>query len=590
MDPIILVLLIVGFTILMFAWEKIPIDITAMISMSMLMISGLVSIEEGIAGFSNDATITILFLFLLTSAIENTGAINFMGRYMLKVAGRKPNIALLVVMLISGASSAFLNNTAVIIILMPIIFKISRFNNISPTKLLMPMSFAAIVGGTCTVIGTSTNIIVSGISEAEGFGRFGMFEFTSIGIALFVAFILFMFFIGNKMLPARRSADSMIGDYELKDYLTEIVIEKDSNLIGKRFKQTVLINDMHLEVIGITSHDGTIWLPDDYEILEAGDRVMVRGSRNDIAVLKAMKGVVFAPEELINDMDLKSNETTLIEVVVAPNSSVARSSINEINFKDLYDAIPLALRRKGVLMNEKFSDMELRFGDDILMEVKKDSIDQLMRSNDFVFTQELDKVDVNPKKMYLSVAVLAGVIMLAAFNILPIIQGALIGIIVLVLADCITIREAYRQVDWKIIFVLACLIPLGTALTNSGAADLLASHILSYLSEFGPLYILFLLFLITALTTSVMSNAATAVLISPIAISLAIQMGVDPKPYLFCVMFAASTCYLTPVGYQGNILIYGPGNYKFTDFIRVGGLVTLISMFVVVFMLYSIYF
>lgn len=590
MDPIILVLLIVGFTILMFAWEKIPIDITAMISMSMLMISGLVSIEEGIAGFSNDATITILFLFLLTSAIENTGAINFMGRYMLKVAGRKPNFALLVVMLISGASSAFLNNTAVIIILMPIIFKISRFNNISPTKLLMPMSFAAIVGGTCTVIGTSTNIIVSGISEAEGFGRFGMFEFTSIGIALFVAYILFMFFIGNKMLPARRSADSMIGDYELKDYLTEIVIEKDSNLIGKRFKQTVLINDMHLEVIGITSHDGTIWLPDDYEILEAGDRVMVRGSRNDIAVLKAMKGVVFAPEELINDMDLKSNETTLIEVVVAPNSSVARSSINEINFKDLYDAIPLALRRKGVLMNEKFSDMELRFGDDILMEVKKDSIDQLMRSNDFVFTQELDKVDVNPKKMYLSVAVLAGVIMLAAFNILPIIQGALIGIIVLVLADCITIREAYRQVDWKIIFVLACLIPLGTALTNSGAADLLASHILSYLSEFGPLYILFLLFLITALTTSVMSNAATAVLISPIAISLAIQMGVDPKPYLFCVMFAASTCYLTPVGYQGNILIYGPGNYKFTDFIRVGGLVTLISMFVVVFMLYSIYF
>lgn len=589
MDPILLVLLIVGFTIFMFAWEKIPIDITAMISMAMLLLSGLVTTKEGIAGFSNDATITILFLFLLSSAIENTGAINLMGRYMLKIAGRKPKVALLVVMLVSGAASAFLNNTAVIIILMPIVFKISRFNNISPTKLLMPMSFAAVVGGTCTVIGTSTNIIVSGISEAEGFGRFGMFEFTTIGLVLFAFYFVFMFFIGSRMLPARRSVDSLTENYELKDYLTEIVIEKDSRLIGKRFKQTVLIDDMHLEVIEITSHDGSIWLPDAYEILEAGDKLLVRGSRTDIAMIKAMKGVVFAPEELIEDLDLKSNETTLIEVVVAPNSSIARSSINEINFKDLYDAIPLALRRKGVLMNEKFSDMELRFGDDILLEVKKDSIDQLKRSYDFVFTQELDKVEFNPKKMYLSVAVLFGVILLAAFNILPIIVGALIGIIILVLADCITIREAYRQVDWKIIFVLACLIPLGTALTNSGAADQLAGSILDYLSDLGPLYILFFLFILTALTTSIMSNAATAVLLCPVAISLAAQMSLDPKPFLFTIMFAASTCYLTPVGYQGNILIYGPGNYKFADFVRVGGLFTVISMFVVVFMLYSIY-
>lgn len=590
MDPVVLVLLIVLFTMFMFAWEKIPIDITAMISMSMLMLSGLVTIKEGIGGFSNDATITILFLFLLSSAIENTGAINLMGRYMLKIAGRKPNRALLVVMLLSGFSSAFLNNTAVIIILMPIVFKISRFNNISPTKLLMPMSFAAVVGGTCTVIGTSTNIIVSGISEAEGFGRFGMFEFTSIGLILFASYYVYMFFIGNKMLPPRRSVDSLTENYELKEYLTEIVIEKDSPLAGKRITQTALIADLNLEVIEISSHDGNIWLPDEYEILESGDRVIVRGSRTDIAALKAMKGVLFTPEEMIEDLDLKSNETTLIEVVVAPNSSIARSSINEINFKDLYDAIPLALRRKGQLMNEKFADMELRFGDDILLEVKKDSLDQLQRSNDFVFTQELEKVDINPKKMYLSIAVLGGVILLAAFNILPIIQGALIGIIILVLADCITIREAYRQVDWKIIFVLACLIPLGTALTNSGAADLLASNILIYLAEFGPLYILFFLFILTALTTSIMSNAATAVLLSPIAISLAIQMGVDPKPFLFTIMFAASTCYLTPVGYQGNILIYGPGNYKFSDFIKVGGLFTLISMFVVVLMIYSLYF
>lgn len=590
MDPVVLVLLIVGFTIFMFAWEKIPIDVTAMITMSMLMLCGLVTIKEGIAGFSNDATVTIMFLFLLSSAIENTGAINLLGKQMLRFSGRNPKRAILIVMLLSGAASAFLNNTAVIIILMPIVFKISRFNNISPTKLLMPMSFGAVVGGTCTVIGTSTNIIISGISESEGYGRFGMFEFTSIGVTLFGAYYLFMYFIGSRMLPARRSAESLTENYEMKEYLTEIVIEKGSPLAGKRLTKTALITDLNLEVIEISSHDGNIWLPDEYELLEEGDRVIVRGSRSDIAVLKSMKGVVFAPEELIEDIDLKSNETTLIEVVVAPNSSVARSSINEINFKDLYDAIPLALRRKGVLVNEKFGDMELRFGDDILLEVKKDSIDQLQRSKDFVFTQELEKIDVNFKKMYLSLSVLAGVIVMAALNILPIIQGALIGIIILVIADCITIREAYRQVDWKIIFVLACLIPLGTALTNSGAADLLASNVLVYLSDFGPLYIMFFLFAVTALVTSIMSNAATAVLLSPIAISIAVQLGIDPKPFLFTIMFAASTSYMTPVGYQGNILIYGPGNYKFSDFVRVGSLFTIISMFVVVYMLYSIYF
>ncbi|MFN3940950.1 MAG: SLC13 family permease, partial [Chitinophagales bacterium] len=352
-------------------------------------------------------------------------------------SGSNPNRAIIVVMILSGVASAFLNNTAVIIILMPVVFKISRFNNISPTKLLMPMSFGAVVGGTCTVIGTSTNIIISGISESEGYGRFGMFEFTSIGFLLFCAYFLFMYFIGQRMLPARRSAESLTENYALKEYLTEIVIEKGSPLAGKRLTKTALVTELNLEVIEISSRDGNIWLPDQYELLEEGDRVIVRGSRHDIAVLKGMKGVVFAPEEKIEDLDLKSNETTLIEVVVAPNSSVARSSINEINFRDLYDAIPLALRRKGVLVNEKFADMELRFGDDILLEVKKDSIDQLQRSKDFVFTQELEKVEVNFKKMYLSLSVLAGVIILAAFNILPIIQGALIGFIILVIADCI---------------------------------------------------------------------------------------------------------------------------------------------------------
>lgn len=590
LDDVTIVLLIVGFTLFMFIWEKIAIDITSLIAMALLMLTGVLTTKEGIAGFSNDATVTILFLFLLSAGLEKTGAVNLVGKAMIKYIGKNQKMAFVTVILVCGLISAFLNNTAVVIIFMPIVFKIAKFTNQSPSKLLMPLSFAAIMGGTLTLIGTSTNLVVNGVVVEHGYEPFGMFEVTPTGLILFITFFLYMYFIGIKLIPARRSAESLTEDYDLKDFLTEIIIQPGSPFLGKRIFDTPLVTELSLEVVEISDAKGTLWLPDDYELLEENDSVMVRGSASDIMLLKQMQGVTFKQTFDVDDIDLKSNETALIEVVIGPNSSLARSTFKEIDFRELYEAIPLAVRRQGEIIEGRLDEIELRFGDDLLLEIKKDSFDQLKRGGDFVFTQEIEKEVIDKKKVWITSGILLMVILTSAFEILPIIQGAIIGTILMFLFKCITIREAYREVDWRIIFVLAALLPLGTALEKTGAAEMLAGYMETYISGYGPFITLFVLFAVTSVITSLMSNQATAALLSPIAISLGVQMGIDPKPLLFAVMFAASTCYLTPLGYQTNIMIYGPGNYKFVDFIKVGGLLSLISGIVVSLCLYYFYF
>ncbi|MBP8248978.1 MAG: SLC13 family permease, partial [Chitinophagales bacterium] len=590
LDDVTIVLLIVGFTLFMFIWEKIAIDITSLIAMALLMLTGVLTTKEGIAGFSNDATVTILFLFLLSAGLEKTGAVNLVGKAMIKYIGKNQKMAFVAVILVCGLISAFLNNTAVVIIFMPIVFKIAKFTNQSPSKLLMPLSFAAIMGGTLTLIGTSTNLVVNGVVVEHGYEPFGMFEVTPTGLILFITFFLYMYFIGIKLIPARRSAESLTEDYDLKDFLTEIIIQPGSPFLGKRIFDTPLVTELSLEVVEISDAKGTLWLPDDYELLEENDSVMVRGSASDIMQLKQMQGVTFKQTFDVDDIDLKSNETALIEVVIGPNSSLARSTFKEIDFRELYEAIPLAVRRQGEIIEGRLDEIELRFGDDLLLEIKKDSFDQLKRGGDFVFTQEIEKEVIDKKKVWITSGILLMVILTSAFEILPIIQGAIIGTILMFLFKCITIREAYREVDWRIIFVLAALLPLGTALEKTGAAEMLAGYMETYISGYGPFITLFVLFAVTSVITSLMSNQATAALLSPIAISLGVQMGIDPKPLLFAVMFAASTCYLTPLGYQTNIMIYGPGNYKFVDFIKVGGLLSLISGIVVSLCLYYFYF
>jgi di/tricarboxylate transporter len=591
---VLLIMAIVLGAIVLFATEVIPMDLTAMAIMVTLMLTGLVTPDEGIAGFSNPATVTILALFILSAGLQATGAVNLLGRYLIKAIGKSPNRALAIILLVVGGISAFINNTAVVVIFLPIVFRIAKFTRSSPAKLLMPLSFAAMIGGSCTVIGTSTNILVSELyAETPGGEPFGIFEFSAIGVVLLAAFFVYMYLVGQRLLVDRHEDGSLTEQYHLKDYLTEIVITPGSPLAGKHVRQTFLTEEIEADILEIhhagPDGQGDIWLPSRSEILREGDRILLKVNLEDIIVIQNQPGVAIRSRADFGDEDLASGETMLLEVVVAPNAKLARKTVREVDFKGHYGAVPLAIRRRGTFLRSQLSDVMLRFGDDILLETRKDRIGHFKRSFDFILLQEIDKPVYDRRKLILSVAITAGVVLVASLGWAPILVTSLAGCVLLFLTECLTIREAYRNVEWKIIFLLAGLIPLGTAFHNSGAAQLIADNLHGAVGGFGPTAVAAVLFGITSMLTSIMSNNATAILLAPVAIGLAGQLGIDPKGFLITVMFAANTSFITPVGYQTNTLIYGPGNYRFSDFFKVGGWLTLMLWVLVTLMVHLVY-
>ncbi len=633
---ILLVLAIVLGAIVLFATEVISIDLTAMAIMVTLMLTGLVSPDEGIAGFSNPATVTVLALFILSAGLQSTGAVNLLGRYMINRVGRNPNRALALIMLVVGVVSAFINNTAVVVIFLPIIFRIAKFTRSTPARFLMPLSFAAMVGGASTLIGTTTNILVSEIYADTPKGEaFSMFEFSPIGLTLLVVYFLYMYFIGNKLITDRQQDESLTEQYNLKDYLTEVIVTPGSSLAGMHIRDTFLVEDIGADILEIqrgreqgggtaasdhaaalqqdhvrpasgssaatsrSSEGGEegfakggmqdMWLPSQKEILMEGDHIILKVNVDDIIAIQEHPGVKIASRMSLDDEDLESGESMLLEVVVAPNSKLARKSVREVDFRALYGAVPLAIRRRGTFLRSHLSDVMLRFGDDILLETRKDRLINFKRTFDFILLQEIDKPVYNRRKLSLSVAIVLGVVLVASFDLAPILVASLTGCVLMFLTECLTIREAYRNVEWKIIFLLAGLIPLGTAFHNSGAAELITDNLYGTVGAFGPTAIAAVLFGITSMLTSIMSNQATAILIAPVALGLAAQLGIDPKGFLITIMFAANTSFVTPVGYQTNTLIYGPGNYRFSDFFKVGGLLTLLVWTVVTVMVHYLY-
>lgn len=588
---IILVLAIVVGAIVLFATEIISIDLIALVIMVLLMLTGLVTPQEGISGFSNSATITVLALLILSAGLEATGAVNLLGRYLVKLIGKSSNRALLILLVVSASLSAFINNTAVVVIFMPIAFRIAKFTRSNPGRFLMPLSFAAMIGGTCTVIGTSTNILVSDLYSQSNQGvGFGIFEFSLIGVACLVAFTLYMIFIGDRIIGRGEPEDSLTDQYNIKDYLTEIVITPGSQLAGKNLQNTFLKEVLDAEILEVSHKDGNVWLPSQREILREGDVILLKVNIDDILTIQDQPGVAIRSRGEFGDEDLISGETMLLEVVLAPNSKLVRKTVREIDFKTLYNAVPLAIRRRGTYLRNNISDTVLRFGDDILLEVRKDSVKSFRRNFDFIPMTEIEKPVYNRRKLILSVLITAGVVLSAALGLAPILVTSLTGCVLMFLTECIRIREAYGTVEWKIIFLLAGIIPLGVAIENSGAAALIANNLYAFLGDSSPVIVVGILFLLTSMLTSIMSNNATAILITPIGIGLAQQMGIEPKAFLLAIMFAASTSFITPVGYQTNTLVYGPGNYHFSDFFKVGGGLTLIILLVVTAMISILYF
>ena len=576
---ILLVFLILVGTIILFVLEKMPVDLTAIVVMVALIATGILTPLEAVSGFSNPATLTVGAMFIISATLNKTGALLFLGDLSTRMFKYGFWFALFVTMCVVAMISAFINNTPVVAVFIPILLNVARKNNISPSRLLMPLSFASIFGGVCTLIGTSTNILVSSIISQHGQHPLGMFEFTTMGIIFFILGTLYMVLIGVRLIPERREDSDLTQSFRMNDYLTDIVVLRESKSIGEKVIDSHLVKELDLDVLYVIRNSQRMLRPVRTIFLEPNDVLRVRCDIEKIRTIQEKEGVVLKSDLKIRQQDMEAVDVLLVEAIVAPNSELEGQTIKSIDFRNKFGATALALRHRGQLLHRGFSKTRLSAGDALLIDVKKENYDYLKNNRNFVLVSDVKVEKYRKRKIIPAVAIIAGVVLTASSGILPIMASALIGCTLLVLIGCIKLEEAYHAIEWKIIFLLGGILSLGLALEKTGAALFISDLLISWLGGLGPVAIVAALYLLTSLLTETMSNNATAVLLTPIAISAAAAMHVDPRPFIIAVMFGSSASFMTPVGYQTNTMIFSVGRYKFSDFFKVGAPLNFIYWF-----------
>lgn len=575
-NPIFLTLLVVGLALVAFVVEWFPIDITALIVAIVLILLGLVTPEEGISGFSNSATITVMCMFILSTGIARTGILQVARDFLINYGGKDPSRQILVMGAIVGPITAFINNTAVVAVFLPIVEDWCKKQRISPSKLLIPLSYATVLGGMITVIGTSTNVLASGISKQLGYGEFTLFQFTTLGIITFLVGLLYLALVAPKLLPNRKpsTSQSLSQDYGLDDYVTELIITPDSNLIGQTLRASGLQRRYDIDVLELFRQGAHFPPPLADKVLTAGDILLVRGTREDLIQIRSQRGLDLVSDRHLQtdtlESELSSEEEQIAEVMILSNSRLSGSTLKELRFRQRYNATVLAIRRGQELIRERMGRVPLRFGDLLLVQGPRDSILGLQTTRELLVLEQRDAETLRTDKAWVALVILAVVVIAAAFDWLPILVSSLVGVVLMIITGCLRPGEIYGAVRWDIIFLLAGLIPLGIAMEKSGTTEWLANGLVAAGGQLSGYWILLFFYIVTSLLTEILSNNATVVLMIPVAVEVANQLSLNPLAFMFAVTFAASNSYMTPIGYQTNTMVYGPGGYKFWDFTRVG--------------------
>ncbi len=576
---IVLTLSIVVIALICFIVEWFPIDITAIGVMVALMVLGLVTPEEGISGFGNSATITVMAMFILSAGIARTGVIQVLTDLFVRWGGQGQSRQILVMGGIVGSISAFINNTAVVVIFLPIVEDWCRKRGISPSKLLLPLSYVTVLGGMMTLIGTSTNVLASGLSEKLGYGAFGLFQFTALGVTTFVVGLIFLAISAPYLLPDRKAPDSdgVSWDYGLKDYVSEIVVTPGSSLVGQTTRSSQIQRKFDMDVLELIRGGSQFPQPVADKVIQAGDILLVRGGRDSLLKVKDERGIEILPDVEFSsgggnelDKNLSSGEDKLAEVLILSNSNLIGSTLKDLRFRQRYNTTVLAIRRGQELVRDRLGKVPLRFGDLLLVQGPRESFLGLQTSRDLLVMEKGDVETLRRDKAWIAVSIGLGVILLAAFDLVPILVSALVGVVLMVVTGCLKPGELYGAVRWDIIFLLAGLITLGIAMEKSGSTEWLAQHLVNLGGELSGFWVLLFFYIITSLTTELLSNNASVVLLLPIAVQVAEKLDLNPFTFMFVVTFAASNSFMTPIGYQTNTMVYGAGGYKFTDFVRIG--------------------
>ena len=553
----------------LFVTEALRADLVALLALAVLLLTGVVSPAEGLSGFSNVATLTVAAVFVLSAGLYRTGAVALVARPLERLGRRSVPLLTALLMLMVGAISAFVNNTAAVAVFLPVALGLANRARVSPSKLLMPLSFASMFGGVCTLIGTSTNILVSSIATQHGLAPIGMFELAPLGLLTFAVGVVFMLAVGVRLIPDRRPAGDLVDSFQVGDYVTEIVLLAASPSVGLTLAEAPLVREHDLDVLAIQRNDDPAFVPRGWTRLRAGDLLRVRCSLAELRAVEQRGDIELKPGSKWRGED-PAAELILVDAVVAPGSRLVGKSLEDVGFRQLYDATVLAIRHRGHLLSSRLSETRLRAGDLLLLEVSRHRLPALRQSAEFVLVSETGVADYRRRKMLPALAVLTAVILTAALGWVPIVIGAVVGAVLMVLLGCLDLEEAYTAIQWRVVFLLAGILSVAVALEKTGGATLAAEAMVKVVGDLGPVAVLAAFYLLTSLLTEAMSNNATAALLAPVAIATAASLEVDPRPFLIAVTFAASSSFMTPVGYQTNTLIFGPGHYRFMDFVRVG--------------------
>ena len=562
--------------LVLFVTELFPIDVTALLVLGLLLILGLVSPTESLAGFSNPAVITIACLFILSHALQKSHVLEYLIININSLIDKSRVIGMVAYLFAIGVASAVVNNTAIVAIFMPVTIRLADKYNISPSKVLIPLSYAAILGGTLTLVGTSTNLIVNSIlvDSLNGQVSLGMLEFAKFGIIKFVVGLLYIFTIGYKLLPIRVAKSSSIEDYRLDGYLTEFKVSKNSPLTGKTLLDRKINENYDVIVLDVLRNGEIINSNLRNMVIQEDDILFVKGSFDNFQRLKEIENLVMLADEKLTQDELEQEDNILAECLVTDNSELIGLSLQEANFRRSFGSFVLAIRREGEIIRRKLAHFILKPFDTLLVYGPKDRINQLANKEGFIVLGKVDgSLDGHPF-WWLSLASILLAVTLAIFDIVPIVVGVILGVIALLLSKVITPNEAYSSIHWQVIIVIAAFLPMGAAIQRTGLDVIISDSISSFVNLFPadilPYLLLALIYFITMILTEIASNAATAIIMTPITLSLASNFGFDPKPFIFAVCYAASASFITPVGYQTNLMVFGPGGYRYSDYIKVG--------------------
>ncbi|NNK84793.1 MAG: SLC13/DASS family transporter [Desulfobacterales bacterium] len=551
--------------------EKITVDRTAIGIMVILALTGILTPEEVVTGFANSAVITVAAMFLISQGLIRTGAVSFISASVVRFSKQKHWLGFFIILIIVGVTSAFINNTPVVVLFIPIVMSLSCDFNFSPSKMLIPISYISILAGTCTLIGTSTNIIISDLSAAAGYGGLNMFELSILGVPIAVIGLILLMTAGIKMMPSHTAPVCELKDSEKLSYLAEFNIPAESDYISKIPSEIFAEKYPSVKLIELVRKSRILESCCDWVELEEKDILLVKGSADDLVALLKDEQIELPHSEQNLHFGSNLEDDLVVELIVPPQSSVLRDRLLSTDLQDDSDVQIIGVKSRGIHYSEqKIKNATIRIGDIILVRCSRKKLDQIRKGNDFIIVEDVHHNIVEKKKARLAFFIFAGVVFSATTGMLNIMISAISGVFLMAVTGCLKLKDAYRSLQPEVLLLIVGTIALGQAMDKTGASQLYAENFLKLFHGLGPGFVLAGFIILCSICTHILSNNATAVLLMPIAISTALTLGVNPKPFIIGICFGASACFATPIGYQTNLLVYSPGGYRFMDYFKFG--------------------